>query len=271
MTTDSTIRSLEKGSTRTLAEEHPNRLNRWRALLQEDIETIFHKDPAARSRFEVLTCYPGLHAIWLHRVAHGLWKRRHLTMARFISHMGRFLTGIEIHPGAQIGRRFFIDHGAGVVIGETAIVGDDVLMYQGAVLGGTSSERVKRHPTIGHNVVIGAHAIILGDIAIGDESKVGSGSVVVQTVPNGATVVGVPGRVTRINGRRLEPQPRDILDHSRLPDPVVETLRCLVDRIELLEHQVRDLTPITPVDWEGELSVECALFEEEIPQKGPLH
>lgn len=262
MTTDSTIPSLKKGSTHSAAEEHPNLLFRWRALWQEDMATVFQKDPAARSRFEVLTCYPGLHAIWLHRVAHGLWKRNHLTLARFISHLGRFLTGIEIHPGAQIGRRFFIDHGAGVVIGETAIVGDDVLMYQGSVLGGTSSERVKRHPTIGNNVVIGAHAIILGDIVIGDESKVGSGSVVVQSVPSGATVVGVPGRVTRINGRRLEPKPRDILDHSRMPDPVVETLRCLVDRIELLEHQVRDLTPGTPVEWEGELPLECSWLQE---------
>lgn len=263
MTTDSTMQSIEKGGTRASAKEQPGRLGRWRALMREDVDTVFSKDPAARSRLEVVTSYPGLHASWLHRVAHGLWQRKHLTLARYISHVSRFLTGIEIHPGAQIGRRFFIDHGAGVVIGETAVVGDDVLMYQGAVLGGTSSERVKRHPTIGNNVVIGAHAIILGDITIGDEAKVGSGSVVIQSVPNGATVIGVPGRVTRINGRRLEPKPTDILDHSRMPDPVVETLRCLVDRIELLEHQVRDLTRSTPVDWDGKIPVECSLLQDE--------
>jgi serine O-acetyltransferase len=229
----------------------------WRELLREDVQTIYDKDPAARSLLEVLTCYPGLHASWLHRMAHGLWKRKHLTLARLLSHIGRFLTGIEIHPGARIGRRFFIDHGAGVVIGETAEVGDDVLMYQGAVLGGTSSERTKRHPTVGDGVVIGAHAVILGNIRIGNGSKVGSGSVVVETVPAGSTVIGVPGRVVRINGRRLDGRPRDVLDHGRLPDPVVETLRCLVDRVELLEGQVRELTRTTPVNWNEQVPVDC--------------
>jgi len=218
------------------------RIGRWRRLLQEDIQTIYAKDPAARSLVEVLTCYPGLHAGWLHRIAHGLWKRQHLTLARLISHVNRALTGIEIHPGARIGRRFFIDHGAGVVIGETAEIGDDVLMYQGAVLGGTHAQRVKRHPTVGNGVVIGAHAVVLGNITIGDGAKVGSGSVVVQPVPEGATVVGVPGRVTHINGRPLKQESRDALDHGRLPDPVVETLKCLVDRVELLEKQVHGLT-----------------------------
>ena len=193
----------------------------------------------------MLTCYPGLQAGWLHRMAHGLWLRNHLTLARLVSHLSRFFTGIEIHPGARIGRRFFIDHGAGVVIGETSEVGDDVLMYTGVILGGTSSERTKRHPTIGDGVVIGSHAVILGNITVGDGAKVGSGSVVIQPVPAGATVVGVPGRIVRINGQQLE-QRRDILDHARLPDPVVETLRCLVDRVELLEDQVRHLTQITP-------------------------
>lgn len=235
----------------------------WRRLLREDIQTIYDKDPAARTMLEVLTCYPGLHARWMHRVAHGLWKRKHLTLARVISHIGRFLTGIEIHPGARIGRRFFVDHGAGVVIGETAEVGDDVLMYQGAVLGGTSSQRVKRHPTVGNGVVIGAHAIVLGNITVGDGSKVGSGSVVVEPVPAGATVIGVPGRVVRINGRRLDGRPRDVLDHGRLPDPVVETLRCLVDRVELLESQVRDLTRTTPVDWDQQVPLACTWVQEE--------
>ena len=249
MTSDSRLRALGK----TDREERVS----WRQLLREDIQTIYDKDPAARSLLEVLTCYPGLHASWLHRVAHGLWKRKHLTLARMISHIGRFITGIEIHPGATIGRRFFIDHGSGVVIGETAEVGDDVLMYQGSVLGGTSSERTKRHPSIGNSVVIGAHAIVLGNIYVGDGSKVGSGSVVIESVPAGSTVIGVPGRVVRINGRRLDGRPRDVLDHGRLPDPVVETLRCLVDRVELLGGQVRELTRSTPVNWNEQVPLDC--------------
>lgn len=228
-------------------------LKRWRALLSEDVRTAYEKDPAARSLFEVLTCYPGLHANWMHRIAHGLWKGDHLLLARLVSHLNRFVTGIEIHPGAHIGRRFFIDHGSGVVIGETAEIGDDVLMYQGAVLGGTSSERTKRHPTIGNGVVIGSNAVILGNIDIGDGAKVGSGSVVVEPVPADATVVGVPGRIVRIDGQNLDQDSPDILDHSYLPDPVVETLRCLVDRVELLEGQVRDLTKTTPINWDEEV------------------
>lgn len=230
---------------------------RWRERLREDVQTIYDKDPAARSLFEVLTCYPGLHANWLHRIAHRLWKHNRFLLARLVSHFNRFVTGIEIHPGAQIGRRFFIDHGSGVVIGETAEVGDDVLMYQGAVLGGTSSEHAKRHPSVGNGVVIGANSVILGPITIGDGAKVGSGSVVVQLVPAGATVVGVPGRITRINGRRLDASSANVLDHGRLPDPVVETLRCLVDRVELLEGQVRTLTKTTPVEWGEGVPLTC--------------
>ena len=249
------------------AEAQPHRrvgrLRRWRDLLREDIQTVYTKDPAARSLFEVLTCYPGLHANWLHRVAHGLWKRNRLTLARLVSHFNRFFTGVEIHPGAHIGRRFFIDHGSGVVIGETSEIGDDVLMYQGAVLGGTSSERLKRHPTIGNGVVIGANAVVLGNIVVGDGSKVGSGSVVIESVPAGATVVGVPGRITRINGRPLEQRQRDVLDHARLPDPVVETLKCLVDRVELLEAQVREMSKTTPVNWEEEVPVASTWLTEE--------
>jgi serine O-acetyltransferase len=240
----------------------------WQARLREDIQTVFDKDPAARSHFEVLTCYPGLHANWLHRLAHRLWRRNRFLLARLVSQLNRFVTGIEIHPGARIGRRFFIDHGSGVVIGETAEIGDDVLMYQGAVLGGTSSERAKRHPTIGNGVVLGANSVLLGDIAIGHGAKIGSGSVVVQSVPAEATVIGVPGRVTRINGRRLDSQPLDILDHGRLPDPVVETLKCLVDRVEFLERQVRDLTKTTPVDWNEEIPLTCNWpYTEEREQK----
>lgn len=262
MVSESQLRALDKGE-KAQAQRSTSGLKRWRELLREDIQTIYDKDPAARSLFEVLTCYPGLHARWLHRIAHGLWKRNHLTVARLTSHLSRFLTGIEIHPGARIGRRFFIDHGAGVVIGETAEVGDNVLMYQGVVLGGTSSERTKRHPTVGNGVVIGSHAVILGNITVGDESKVGSGSVVIEPVPSGATVVGVPGRIVRLNGRRLEQRPQDILDHARLPDPVIETLRCLVDRVEHLEKQVRDMTKTTPINWEEEVPVACTWLSEE--------
>jgi serine O-acetyltransferase len=238
------------------------RLGRWRELLREDIRTIYDKDPAARSLIEVLTCYPGLHAGWLHRVAHGLWKRNHLTWARLVSHFNRFWTGIEIHPGACIGRRFFIDHGAGVVIGETAEIGDDVLMYTGVVLGGTSSGRTKRHPTVGDGVVIGSNAVVLGRITVGDGAKIGSGSVVIESVPAGATVVGVPGRVVRINGRRLERRSRDILDHADLPDPVVETLKCVVDRVEILERQVRELTTTASIDWDESMALDGAWFTE---------
>jgi serine O-acetyltransferase len=251
------LEALDGRSAGQRSRQRGGRLRRWRELLREDIQTIYSKDPAARSLVEVLTCYPGLHAGWLHRVAHGLWKRNHLTVARLVSHANRFFTGIEIHPGAQIGRRFFIDHGAGVVIGETTEIGDDVLMYTGVILGGTTSERHKRHPTIGNGVVIGSHAVILGNIQIGEGTKVGSGSVVVESVPAGATVIGVPGRIVRINGRPLEKRARDVLDHARLPDPVVETLKCVVDRVELLEKQVRELTRTTPVDWDQEIPLTC--------------
>jgi serine O-acetyltransferase len=244
------------------------RLRLWHALVREDIQAVFRKDPAARSTWEVLTCYPGLHAIWLHRLAHGLWKRKHQLLARLVSHMGRFLTGIEIHPGAQIGRRFFVDHGSGVVIGETAKVGDDVLMYQGAVLGGTSSGRNKRHPSLGDGVVIGANAIVLGDITVGPGAKVGSGSVVVEPVPAGATVVGIPGRVVRVNGRSPTRRRGELLDHGYLPDPVVETLRCLVDRVELLEGQLRRMTRTSPLNLEEAVTVNCQWLSGEITGTG---
>ena len=269
MSTEPGTRALDRHKVQTDARLREGRLKRWRALLREDIATIYAKDPAARSLVEVLTCYPGLHAGWLHRVAHGLWVRNHLTLARLVSHVNRFVTGIEIHPGARIGRRFFIDHGSGVVIGETAEVGDDVLMYQGAVLGGTSAAQVKRHPTVGHGVVIGANAVILGNIFVGDEAKVGSGSVVIRDVPPQATVIGVPGRVTRINGRKLEQQPAGVLEHGQLPDPVVETLRCLVDRVELLESQIRDLKQSSPIDWDQEVPVSCSWETQEKEGKAP--
>jgi serine O-acetyltransferase len=217
-------------------------------MIREDIQTVFAKDPAARSVPEVLTCYPGLHAIWFHRLAHFLWNRGFLLLARFISHVSRFLTGIEIHPGARIGRRFFIDHGMGVVIGETTEIGDDVLMYKGVVLGGVSLEKKKRHPTIGNGVVIGSDAVVLGPIEIGDGGKIGSGSVVIKPAPAGATVVGVPGRVISVNGERCTRM--FDLHHERLPDPIAEALDKLCDRIEDLE------TRLQRVEGDGHLSVE---------------
>jgi serine O-acetyltransferase len=205
--------------------------------IREDIRTVFSEDPAARTVWEVLTCYPGLHAIWLHRAANFLWRHRLLYFGRILSHFSRWLTGIEIHPGATIGRRFFIDHGMGVVVGETAEIGDDVLMYQGVVLGGTSLEKKKRHPTIGNSVVIGTGATVLGPIVVGDGAKIGAGSVVIKPFPPGATIVGVPGRVA---GGRREKAGAD-LEHGKLPDPVLRTLSETLEQQSRLEERVREL------------------------------
>ena len=205
--------------------------------MREDVRTVFARDPAARSRLEVLLFYPGLHALWLHHIAHFLWKRRLRLFARAVSHGARLLTAIEIHPGVTIGRRFFIDHGAGVVIGETAEIGDDVLMYQGVVLGGTTLEKKKRHPTIGNNVVIGSAAILLGPITVGDGARIGANSVVVRSVPPNAVVVGVPGRIVEDRGGKTMD-----LEHGKLPDPFSDAIRLILeeqtrlsDRIEKLE------------------------------------
>ncbi len=198
----------------------------------EDIQAVFAKDPAAKTVWEVIFCYPGLHALWLHRLAHSLWKHKLLFLGRLISHLNRWLTGIEIHPGARIGRRVFIDHGMGVVIGETAEIGDDVLMYQGVVLGGTSLEKTKRHPTIGNNVVIGAGTTILGPITVGDNARIGAGSVVVRPVPAGATVVGVPAHVA---SRR---KPGANLNHGNLPDPLLRAISESLERESRLEERV---------------------------------
>jgi len=205
-------------------------------ISSEDISTIFARDPAARNKLEVLLCYPGLHALSLHRLAHSLWKRNFKLLARLISHISRFLTGIEIHPGARIGRRFFIDHGMGVVIGETAEIGDDVLIYQGVVLGGTSLEKHKRHPTIGNNVVIGSAAILLGPIIVGDGARIGSNSVVIRSVPPGSTVVGIPGRV--VEEKR---KPVSALEHGKLPDPVAEAIRLVLKEQDYLNERIKKL------------------------------
>lgn len=201
-----------------------------------DFRIIFERDPAARNWLEVLICYPGLQALFFHRFAHWLYRLRIPFIPRFISHLSRFVTGIEIHPGAQIGKGVFIDHGMGVVIGETAIVGDYSLIYQGVTLGGTGKETGKRHPTLGENVVIGGGAKVLGNIQIGNNVRIGAGSVVLRDVPSNCTVVGVPGRVVYRSGVRVDP-----LEHGNLPDSEAAVIRTLVDRIESLEQEVKQL------------------------------
>jgi serine O-acetyltransferase len=205
--------------------------------MREDIQTVFTKDPAAKSLLEVIFFYPGLHAIWLHRIAHFSWRHKLLFIARFISHINRLLTGIEIHPGAKIGRRLFIDHGMGVVIGETAEIGDDVLMYQGVVLGGTTLEKERRHPTLGNNVVVGAGAIVLGAINIGDGARIGAGSVVIHDVPPGAAVVGVPARI----GMGFSVKEIQALEHGKLPDPIADSIRSVMKEQEKLEERIKKL------------------------------
>jgi serine O-acetyltransferase len=203
--------------------------------IREQIDTIFREDPAAKSVVEIFFCYPGFHAILMHRLAHRLYRWGMPLFPRILSQISRFFTGIEIHPGATIGCRFFIDHGSGVVIGETTEIGDDVLLYQGVTLGGTGNERGKRHPTLGNNVVVGTGAKVLGNIHIGDNEKIGAGSVVVHSVPDHSTVVGVPGRVVRI---RPEGGP---LEHGRLPDPEGQAIDDLARRVAELEGMVRQL------------------------------
>jgi len=222
---------------------------------RRDIAAVFERDPAARSRLEVLFCYPGLHALWFHRLAHWCWTHRLKFLGRFTSHVSRFLTGIEIHPGARLGPGLFIDHGMGVVIGETAEVGENVTMYQGGTLGRTSLEKVKRHPTIGTNVVIGSGAKVLGPFTVGENSRIGSGSVVVKEVPPNSVVVGIPGRITHRDGRKVE-QKID-LNMTDLPDPVARTLQSLVERVAELERtieELRRLLPTVPLSGAGERS-----------------
>ncbi len=207
--------------------------------MRRDVRTVLERDPAARSALEVVLCYPGVHAIWLHRISHRLWRRGWLVTARFLSHVGRFLTGIEIHPAARLGPGLFIDHGMAVVIGETAEVGENVTLLQGVTLGGTSLKREKRHPTVGDNVVVGAGAKILGAFTIGAGSRIGAGSVVVREVPENCVVVGVPGRITFRNGARVGG--RVDLNQVDLPDPLARTLEQMVDRIHQLEAEIERL------------------------------
>lgn len=203
--------------------------------IREQFDTIFREDPAAKSVVEIFFCYPGFHAILAHRLAHKLYRLRVPFLPRFISQLSRFFTGIEIHPGARIGRRFFIDHGMGVVIGETTEIGDDVLLYQGVTLGGTGNETGKRHPTLGNHVVVGTGAKVLGNIRIGNHVRIGAGSVVVDPVPDNSTVVGVPGRVVRIRDEN------GVLEHGKLPDPEGQALEELTHRVAELEAMLRQI------------------------------
>jgi serine O-acetyltransferase len=207
--------------------------------LKRDVQVVFERDPAARSVIEVLWCYPGVHALLFHHMAHWLWRHRWLTLGRFVSHVGRFFTGIEIHPGAHIGPGLFIDHGMGVVIGETTEIGANCTLYQGVTLGGTSLKKEKRHPTLGQNIVVGAGAKILGAITIGDHSKIGAGSVVVTEVPPHSTVVGIPGRVVQRRGENLVE--RIDLDHHDLPDPEAKAINYLGDKVRELERELHQL------------------------------
>lgn len=202
---------------------------------KEDIEAIFERDPAARSTFEVVLTYSGLHAIWAHRVSHKLWKAEWFTLARAVSQFAKFLTGIEIHPGARIGKRLFIDHGSGVVIGETCEIGDNVTIYQGVTLGGTGKEKGKRHPTVGNNVIIATGAKVLGSFKIGDNSKIGAGSVVLQEVPPNATVVGMKAKIVIQDGKRVTQD----FDLVNLPDPIADMIRQMQREIETLRDEVQ--------------------------------
>jgi serine O-acetyltransferase len=214
-------------------------------IIREQLDTIFREDPAAKSTIEILLCYPGFHAVIWHRLSHRLYEAGVPLLPRVISQFSRFFTGIEIHPGATIGRRFFIDHGMGVVIGETSEIGDDVLIYQGVTLGGTGNEKGKRHPTIGNHVVIGTGAKVLGSITIGNNVKIGAGSVVVRPVPSNSTVVGIPGRIVRKRN-----DDNEVLEHGQLPDPEREELDELRKRVDELEHRLHYL--VDKLDIEAE-------------------
>jgi len=206
-------------------------------IIKEDIQTVFKRDPAARNTLEVICCYPGLHALWMHRLAHWFYRKGEYASARVISHISRHITGVEMHPGAEIGRRFFIDHGMGIVIGETTEIGDDVLLYQGVVLGGTSSVRKKRHPTLGNGVVVGTGATILGAVNIGAGARIGAGSVVITDIPANATAIGVPARV----GVGFSAEHLKILEHGNLPDPVADAIKYVLSEQNKIEERVKKI------------------------------
>ncbi len=218
--------------------------------MREDIQSVFHRDPAARNAFEVLTCYPGLHAIWIHRLSHWLWTHEWKWLARMSSNLGRWLTGVEIHPGARIGRRFFIDHGMGIVIGETAEIGDDVTLYHGVTLGGTSWNKGKRHPTLEDGVIVGAGAKILGPFTVGAGAKIGSNAVVTREVPPGATAIGIPGRVIVKSSDEQEAKRKAIAEKigfdaygvsEDMPDPVARAIGQLLDHVQAVEERLEGM------------------------------
>jgi len=222
--------------------------------IREDIASVFERDPAAKSRLEVLLCYSGLHVLWFYRLNHWLWLHNIRLLARWLSQVARWLTGIEIHPGAQIGRRLFIDHGMGVVIGETAIVGDDVTLYQGVTLGGTGKEHAKRHPTLGNGVVVGGGAKILGNIRVGDNSRIGAGSVVLRDVPDNSTVVGVPGHIVLLNGKRVV-----ITDPKLINDPLSAALAEVAAQVKELRERIQHLEGKEPVELRTSPALEVVL------------
>jgi serine O-acetyltransferase len=207
--------------------------------LKEDVRMIKERDPAVKNAVEIFLCYPGLHAIWLHRIANALYQKKWFTTARLVSHFSRWITGIEIHPGAKIGRRLFIDHGMGVVIGETAEIGDDCLIYKGVVLGGTTLKKRKRHPTLGNRVIVGSNSTILGAITISDGARIGSNSVVIKPVPPGATVVGVPGRI--VESLTADVKAELDFEHGNLPDPFSDIMKMLLQLHSKLEERVKRL------------------------------
>lgn len=220
--------------------------------MKEDINVAFQSDPAARSKLEVLLCYPGIHALWLHRISYYLWGKGWIVLSRLISHINRFLTGVEIHPAATIGRSVFIDHGMGIVIGETAIIGDGCLIYKGVVLGGTTSEKTKRHPNLGKKVVVGSNACVLGNITIGDYARIGSGSVVTKDVPPHATVVGVPGRIIK---QRKKDEQETMLDHGQLPDPIAEAIMVVLKENCKLKQRITKLESTLNISNEEQCKV----------------
>lgn len=226
--------------------------------LKEEIDNIIQNDPAATNLLEILLTYSGLHAILAYRLANKLHKWKLPFVPRFISFIARFLTGIEIHPAATIGKRFFIDHGMGVVIGATTIIGDDCLVYQGVTLGGTGKETGKRHPTLGDKVVVGSGAKVLGNINIGNNVRIGAGSVVITDVPDNCTVVGIPGRIVIKDGRKIE----GTLDHNQLPDPVIEAIKCLSDQIVVIREMIRSIHPAMFENYKFKDPHECAQKEE---------
>jgi serine O-acetyltransferase len=224
--------------------------------IREDVAAVLERDPAAKSHLEVFLCYSGLHALWFYRINHWLWNRGFFLLSRCLSQCARFLTGVEVHPGARIGRRLFIDHGMGVVIGETTIIGDDVTMYQGVTLGGTGKEHGKRHPTIGDNVVIGGGAKILGNVTVGKNCRIGAGSVVLRNVPDDSTVVGVPGHIVFRNGKRVV-----ITDPKQINDPLSEAFAAVATEVNRLRERVHKLEGETATNGDSASSLEQVIHE----------